>query len=280
MDDGPGNDHSPTVVIARTVVPGRERELRRWIRRMGRAVERAPGFVDATFHEPNAAHPEELLIVYRFETQALLDAWLASSERQELIDETTTFMVGQPREQRLAVPDDDVVTLVSSVRLRPDQEPAYRELHVEAVAACRRFDGFVRSELLAPVPGLQDDMVTVLAFDTREHLQAWMDSDERRSILAEMVPLHEGPRTVNVVGGFAGWFRPAGARATKRWKQAVTVLSALFPISVVLTIARGRLAPDLPLAVGVLLNNVIGIVLLTWIVMPYLTRVLARWLAD
>ena len=41
----------------------------------------------------------------------------------------------------------------------------------------------------------------------------------------------EGDRTVNVVGGFAGWFDSMGGAQVKKWKSAVAVLLALIPTS-------------------------------------------------
>jgi hypothetical protein len=45
-----------------------------------------------------------------------------------------------------------------------------------------------------------------------------------------------------------------------------------------LTLLRRAVAPDLPLVVGVLVTNVAGIAILTWMLMPALTRRLAAWL--
>ena len=78
---------------------------------------------------------------------------------------------------------------------------------------------------------MQDDLVVVLTFDTREHLDAWLASDERRRILAEMERHTIGARTFNVVGGFAGWFGMRDGHDVKRWKSAATVLLALVPVS-------------------------------------------------
>jgi hypothetical protein len=63
-------------------------------------------------------------------------------------------------------------------------------------------------------------------------------------MLAEIEPYLEGERTINVVGGFAGWFELPGAPVVKRWKQASIVLLALFPTTLVLTQVREWLLPD------------------------------------
>jgi antibiotic biosynthesis monooxygenase (ABM) superfamily enzyme len=132
--------------------------------------------------------------------------------------------------------------------------------------------------MFEPVEGVQGDTVVVYAFDTREHLDRWLASDERRTILEQMDPLLEGDRTMNVLGGFAGWFSPSGLQGAKQWKQAAVVLLALFPVVLVLTLIRQWLVPDLPLVLAVLVSNVISVAILAWALMPFLTSRLDGWL--
>lgn len=269
---------APTVVVARQVVPGREPEFERWIRRLSLAASAAPGHVRSDVEPPGPAHPDEWTIVYRFADIGHLRAWLESPERAALIAEGADLIVGPAREQVLALPTD-TVTAVSSVRVRPEHQETYRELHEEMLTVISTFPGFRRSEVVEPVPGIQDDTVVLFAFDERPQLDAWLASDERRRIVERMAPLVEGDRVVNVLGGFAGWFGTDGASAeVRRWKQAATVLLALAPTTVVVNLARVAVLPDLPLVPAVLLGNLVTVPILTWGIMPQLTRVLDGWL--
>ncbi len=269
----------PTVIVARAVAPGREREFERWLKRLLAAAEEAPGFVGADVQEPNELHPDEWLIVYQFADRPALDGWLQSGERTALMTAGADLVEGEAREQVIALtPWDDPVTVVSSARIRPGGEEAYRELHRQITDRIRQFDGFLRTQMFEPVEGVQGDTVVVYAFDSREHLDRWFESPERRTILEQMDPLLEGDRTMNVLGGFAGWFGASGARGPKRWKQAAVVLLALFPVVLVLTVVRQALAPDVPLVLAVLFSNVISVAILSWVVMPFLTDRLDSWL--
>jgi uncharacterized protein len=126
------------------------------------------------------------------------------------------------------------------------------------------------------VPGVQEDHVVVFAFDSRRDLDAWLHSDERTEVLRLIEPLIEGDRTLNVVGGFAGWF--STDRAPQRWKQAVAVLIVLFPTTLGLGLLQRSLAPDMPWMAALFVSNVAGVALLTWLLMPLVTRWLAAWL--
>jgi antibiotic biosynthesis monooxygenase (ABM) superfamily enzyme len=119
----------------------------------------------------------------------------------------------------------------------------------------------------------------VFAFDSRDHLDAWLGSDARRRLLAEIEPLLDGPRTMNIVGGFAGWFGRPGMAHVKRWKQAAMVMLGIFPITVALTAVRSWLLPDVHWIAGIVFGNVLGVIALTFLVMPFLTKVFASWLS-
>ena len=222
------------------------------------------------------------MTAYSFATTDQLEAWLASSIRAALIDEVTELLAAPPREQRVAglrlAPEP--VTAVFSQRLRPDSEAAFEQLFTDVANVLRTFDGFLASDLLIPVDGVQADHVVVVAFGSRRHLGAWLDAPERREWLERIEPLIEGHREMSVVGGFGGWFsgddaHPAGP---PRWKQAVAVLLALYPMALSIGWILRTVAPDLPFAVSMLIANIIGVAALTWLLMPLVTKILAPWL--
>jgi hypothetical protein len=267
-----------TVVVARTIRPGRAREAERWIGRLLRAVAAAPGFLGSTAHEPSVAHPDEWLVVYSFESAAALEAWLSSPERQTLIASGAGLFADEVREQRLADRvAADTVTLVSSVTLRPGVEATYRGLYDEGVQAAGDSGGLVRAELLPALAGVQPETVALLTFASRDDLDRWLASAARQDVLARMEPLLAGARTLNVVGGFAGWFT-AGPVKPKRWKQALTVFVCLVPVSLVATLVRIDLLPHAPLPLAVVLGSAANVVVLTWLVMPIVTRRFEPWL--
>jgi uncharacterized protein len=268
----------PTVVIARSPKPGREAEFEQWLRRLVAAARTAPGHVHSDIQPPNDVHPGEWVILYQFSDRPSIDGWLGSETRRTLMDEGRDLIIGEAREQVIALAQQpEPVTAVASFRVKTGNEHRYAEFHERLVDALSAFPGFLRSEVFEPVDGVQEQTVVVFAFDTRQHLDAWLTSDERQTLLTEIDPYIDS-RTVNVVGGFAGWFGNSGASQVKRWKQACIVLLAIFPTSVALVPVRRWLLPDVHWVVGVLFGNVIGVMVLTWLLMPFLTRAFAGWL--
>jgi antibiotic biosynthesis monooxygenase (ABM) superfamily enzyme len=275
----PAERRMPTVVVSRRAADGMEREFERWLRRLAAAAKEAPGHVRSDVQPPDEVHPGEWTIVYQFQDADALEAWLTGSTRQAIIDDGRDLLVGEEREQVLALADQrDSVTAFSSFRIRPGEEERYHGLYRRLVERLSAFAGFLRSELYEPVPGVQEETVVAFAFDTAANLRAWLESEDRREILDEISEVLEHDPTLNVVGGFGGWFAQPGDAEVKRWKQASIVLLALFPTSLVLTLVRNWLLPDVGLVLGVLFANVLGVIALTWLLMPPLTGLFANWL--
>jgi uncharacterized protein len=271
----------PTVIVARRVRPGFEAEFAEWMQRMEDSVQHQPGFLHADFQEPDDLHPDEWVVTYQFTDGHSLSEWMDSDERQALVAAGEPFTVGDPRQQVLAV-DRAVgtrpITAVISSRVKPGCMDDYRRVHAEIGAVMRTTEGFLRSELFEAVDGLQTDTVVVFSFDSRVHLDAWLQSGTRQALIARFDPLIEGLRHLNVVGGFAGWFSTADAQPVKRWKQTIAVLCGLFPTALVIAIVRARVAPHLPLLPAVFAGNVVGSIAMSYVVMPRVTRVLSSWL--
>jgi len=91
--------------------------------------------------------------------------------------------------------------------------------------------------------------------------------------------------------GIEGWFdepneitvEQIGAAATvpPRWKQAISIWIGLFPLSLVLAFLPPLLLPgweDLPVVVQVLTTTLSLTPIMTYLVMPLITRLLRRWL--
>ena len=118
---------SPTVLVGRRVVPGKEAAFAEWMTRMTHASQSAPGHVAVDVQRPDTTHPDEWMIVYRFEDAASLDAWLSSEVRQMLMEEGADLIQGQPRVQIFAAAASDPgVRMVTSYLLKEGGTSVHR----------------------------------------------------------------------------------------------------------------------------------------------------------
>jgi antibiotic biosynthesis monooxygenase (ABM) superfamily enzyme len=83
------------------------------------------------------------------------------------------------------------------------------------------------------------------------------------------------------VEGWEGWFVEPGyapPAPPQKWKMAAITLVALYPIVYGLVRGLRPITEDWPLAAGLLLTIGLSVPLMTWIVMPALTKRLGPWL--
>jgi antibiotic biosynthesis monooxygenase (ABM) superfamily enzyme len=77
--------------------------------------------------------------------------------------------------------------------------------------------------------------------------------------------------------GLEAWFRASNA-PPPRWKMATATILGVFPTSLMLSYFGGALLAELPLVLHVLVFAVSMVGILTWLVMPVVTRLLHPWL--
>jgi uncharacterized protein len=120
---------------------------------------------------------------------------------------------------------------VISTRVKSGAEAAYRIWQHKIAAVHSAANGFQGYRFEPPIPGVQDNWLVILRFDSEANLQAWMDSPERLSLLKEAKPFIEEVRARTVRTGFDQWFKIADGRTLPpTWKMNMLVLLMLYPV--------------------------------------------------
>lgn len=227
------------------------------------------------------------VILQRFASAETAIAWLNCEQRLTRIQGAAPMLVG--RDDINIVHDGGAgvlpspVSAVISTRIKPGQESAYRAWEQRIAAAQSKAPGFQGYRFEPPVPGVQDNWLAVLRFDTEASLQAWLDSPERHKLLQEAAPFTEEFHARIVRSGFDQWFPTvaAGAAAAPVWKMNMLVLLMLYPVVflfgtfVQTPLLSGRAA--LPFAIALFIGNVASVLLLTYLV-PWTSDRFAWWL--
>ncbi|MGW1407107.1 antibiotic biosynthesis monooxygenase [Streptomyces sp. NPDC002403] len=276
---------SATVVISQRVRAGRNDDYRRWQEKTNEVVRGFDGFQGTEMYSPASGDENDWVVVFRFARIGQLTHWLESPARRQLLDEGRPLFDGPATQEVLSggTPTDDVVTAVVSHDVRPGHERDFLRWQDRILKEQERQPGFMGSEMFEPVKGIQDRWVVAFRFDTRQHLEAWLDSDARRRLIEEGHD-HFGSYDVRRIGSaFGGWFRfGSGPQegVPPNWKQAMSVVLALYPTVMVLELTAGDWFKDLgvPGYIALFLSNVLSVSILTWLLMPLVNRALAFWL--
>jgi antibiotic biosynthesis monooxygenase (ABM) superfamily enzyme len=252
----------------------------RWEADVEATAATLPGFLEAESFRPVAGLQERWVLVLRFDGQAGVLAWKGSEQRTALLEQASAL---DPQEQVItgAGSVKRPVTVLVNTRVKPENEAAFRAFQAEISERQRSFPGYIDGKLLAPVPGVTDVWTITMRFDTDEHLENWLNSSERRELMASVDAPLRGEAPKKVIADLGGWFQVKSTEEPpSNWKQALCVLLPLYPTVLALTLLAlpNRIWPAVPFALALLINNVISMILLTWVFMPPLTGYLQFWL--
>lgn len=264
-------------IIGRRIRRGREDDYLAWEERITAAAARYPGYRGAEVKPPSDIQPD-WVVVYRFDSVPNLRNWLNSSTRQSLLDEAADLFDGPATQQVIAQGTeiaDPLVTVVVSNRVEPDQVEAFLAWRETMQRAESGFPGFRGSEVFRPIEGLQDEWTTVYRFDTAEHLDAWLASDERRRLLAQGLFGDFRLRTIDQ--SFGNWFTFAGSTGMppSDFKTSIAVWLGLYPTVVFLTLLTTPL--HMPFWLAMLVGNLLSSFVMSFLTMPYYTNPILRW---
>lgn len=281
---------SATVVTSQKVRDGHDEEYRLWQEKTNRVVRDFDGFEATEVYPPDSGDEREWVVVFRFARVDQLTAWLDSGARRELLTEGRSLLEQAPTQEVLAggpppPSRDTAVTAVVAHDVRPGREREFERWQDKVSRAQEGFPGYMGTELFRPVEGIQDHWVVVFRFDTREHLDDWLASDSRTGLLREGRDYFSSYDVRKIGSSFSGWFRfgdDAKDTAPPNWKQAMSVVLALYPTVMVLNLTAGHVFNDLsvPGYLALFFGNILSVSVLTWLLMPLVNRLLAFWLVP
>ena len=163
-------------------------------------------------------------------------------------------------------------------RVRPECEAEFQQALREFFQASFNHKSVLGANLLIPPPGSTIREYGILRTFTNESerddfyaspmFQAWEE---------KVKPMTEGEPIYRQLTGLEAWFR-ADHHSPPRWKMAIATLIGVYPTSLFISFLQGDKIYTWFFATRSLLFSVGMVLLLTWIVMPLITRLLHRWL--
>ena len=148
----------------------------------------------------------------------------------------------------------------------------------------QQFPGFLGSGWVRPEAG-SDEWHMLYRFADQPSLEHWESSPERAWWLRSAEGMVQDARTERRVG-IEGWFDTpsetavvaADHPAPPRWKQALTIWLAFFPLNLLATWLLTPVITDWPLVLRVLLTTVLLTPVMTYAGLPLMTRVMRPFL--
>jgi len=173
------------------------------------------------------------------------------------------------------------VTTTVTRRVKPGHEAHYEQFLEGIIAAATRCPGHLGVEVFRPESAAAGEYRVVYRFDSREHLRAWLDSEEHATWLQRAEPHVIGPMRTQFVTGLESWFTlPAqpGTPPPPPYKMAIVTWATIFPLITLVVLVIGPWIKGLALVPRLAITTAVTVPIMTWLVMPRVTRVLRGWL--
>lgn len=173
------------------------------------------------------------------------------------------------------------VALIITHTIKTGEEKRYEAWLTEILSAVSGFPGYLGREIFRPTQGTRT-YTSIVRFDVAGNLNAWVESDSRKSFVSRVSDLLEKGDVHEIRTGIDFWFTPEGVKPPKPWKQFLLTLSAVYPLSLLIPLLFSPLfgvAPLMgqPYIRGLLIAATLT-ALLTFVVMPRYTRLVKKWL--
>ena len=172
------------------------------------------------------------------------------------------------------------VTVAFTRAIRPGKVKEFEDCVAGISEAASHFEGYLGTNVIRPYGGARPEYTVVVRYETPAHLKAWEDAPVRLEWVSRLDDLTLGEMTQARIGGLEYWFTPSNAPLPPRWKMAVLTWLALFPQVYWVPGLLRRLYGEQHPAVQTAASLAVIVALMTWVVMPVMTRLFSFWLAP
>jgi antibiotic biosynthesis monooxygenase (ABM) superfamily enzyme len=176
---------------------------------------------------------------------------------------------------------DAPVTVDVMQRVRPGKERDFEHLLEQIIGTASTFEGYLGSSVFRPSDQDLSEYRIIFKFDRLEHLKRWENSAARHNYLVQAKELTVNDGTFSVITGLETWFTlpsKPGMKPPARYKMVVVTGVAIFAINRLLALLPPAWLAPFPPLVQLLILVFTTTALMTYVVMPRLTKLLAGWL--
>jgi uncharacterized protein len=163
-------------------------------------------------------------------------------------------------------------------RVKPGCEAEFQTALQEFFKTSFAHIGVHGASMLVPPPGSPSPEFGILrTFANAQERDSFYASPMFKTWEDQIKPLTEGDPVHRELTGLEAWFR-SPQNPPPRWKMAVATYLGVVPVIMGLSLTIGPVVRSWNFLLNNLVFNACVVALLTWVVMPFITRILHRWL--
>ncbi len=174
------------------------------------------------------------------------------------------------------------VTTVIRRSVRRDRTTEYEDWLERLLADATSVPGYLGAEVHRPAPGADvPEYTSVFRFASVDDLEAFERSDLRQRYFAEVVDYVAADAVWERHTGLEMWFEPPPGTVVPqpiRWRMALVLGSVVYLLVLVFGTVAGALLGGVPFPLRLALVIAVEIVLMTYVILPWLTTRLRTWI--
>lgn len=277
----PASKPGGRLVAIAQVREGAEKDFAAWQASLNFELLHAAGFCSLETLRPQSPDQREWLYIVEFDSEATLADWMDSPAHTALVEKSAPFV-----ESRLiflrgsasrAVAMADSITEVIITQFVPGRESDYRAWAARIQQVFTQAPGFQGFNSKRQADGRS--WTTLIRFDTEAHLDQWLNSPQRVALLKEATDFITEVQRHRIEPSFPGWVgTDSTGQPPPRWKTTMLVLLSLYPVANFDLFVVAPLVPPLPFGISYFLPYAVGVILISYLVMPFFVRVFGPWL--
>lgn len=173
------------------------------------------------------------------------------------------------------------VTAVISHLVKPGCEREYEKWLQGISVAAEQFEGHCGVSIIRPQDHNYPEYVIILKFNRYANLKNWLESDVRQDWIERSERLVQKPQNLQTLTGLEAWFTLPGKpmpKPPRRYKMATLTWVAVFMLLTILNYVLAPVVGSLPPLLRTAVTSGLVVMLLTYVVMPRVTKLFHKWL--
>lgn len=160
----------------------------------------------------------------------------------------------------------------------------YEKWLKEIIPVAGAFDGHKSVSIIRP-HGANKNYTIILHFESANKLNAWLGSEERKTLIDAVQPYLEEEEKIEIETGFEFWFTPeTSTKMAPPYKQFLATSSAIYPLTLVVPKILSAVFSFVGIAQWQMLQGLLSVLLIVglmvYVIMPRYTRLLSKWLYN
>jgi antibiotic biosynthesis monooxygenase (ABM) superfamily enzyme len=176
---------------------------------------------------------------------------------------------------------NESVTVVVTRRVKSGYESQYENWLKRLLEEAKSMKGYIGATVQKPAPGTTE-YTSIFRFDNVENLRKFEESEIRAKYLSEVMNYVESDAIWKKFSGLEFWFSPPKGTIVpqpSRFRMALVMIVVVYGLVISIGQLVAMLVGDvIPSYVRLFVTISIEIFLMTFVLMPRLTKLLAKWI--